>query len=73
MGREMLNGGVSPFVPKCPVLCPVRSSFVNNVPICPRSGPQEGQKRKNGDKMGHSFQFFRGQMGQRPHLASTPI
>ena len=30
--------------------CPRLSSFV---PICPRSGPQEGQKRTNGDKTGH--------------------
>ena len=30
--------------------CPRLSSFV---PICPCSGPQEGQKRTNGDKTGH--------------------
>ena len=41
----MLNGGVSQFVPKCPVL----ASFV---PICPLSRPQKGQKRTNGDKTG---------------------
>ena len=36
--------------PICPEMCPRLSSFV---PICPRSGPQEGQKRTNGDKTGH--------------------
>ena len=54
---------LSPNVPFCPHL----SSFV---PIFPRSGPQEGQKRTNGDKTGHfgtnwetpSFSIY-------PHLA----
>ena len=42
----ILNGGVSKFVPKYPVLSP----FVLS---CPSWGPERGQKRTNGDKPGH--------------------
>ena len=42
--------GVFPNFSRNVPFCPRLSSFV---PICPCSGPQEGQKRTNGDKTGH--------------------
>ena len=45
----MLNGGVSQFVPKCPVLSP----FVLFCPDLSPFRPQDGQKRTNEDKTGH--------------------
>ena len=62
---QMLNGGVSQFVPKCPVLSPF-------VLFCPSLGPGTGTNR---DKRGQTGtkQDISGQIGKRPHLASTPI
>ena len=51
--------GVDPKWGRFPI-CPEMSFFV---PICPRSGPEEGQKRTNGD--------ISGQIGKRPHVGST--
>ena len=42
--------GAFPNLSRSVPFCPRLSSFV---PICPHSGRQEGQKRTNGDKMGH--------------------
>ena len=60
----MLNGGVSQFVPKCPVL----SRFVPFVLFCPDLSPFRAPRRTNGTKRDIS-----GQIGKRPHLASTPF
>ena len=60
----ILNGGVSPFVLKCPGL----SRFVL---VCPNLSPfwaPKRQKRTNGDKPGHF-----GADWEMPHLGSTPI
>ena len=46
----MLNGGVSQYVPKCPVLSP----FVLFCPdLSPFRAPRRKKKRTNGDKTGH--------------------
>ena len=56
-------GGVSQFVPTCPVLSPF-------VLFCPRSGPQEGRKRTNGDKTGHfGTNWETPPFSSYPHLA----
>ena len=46
----MLNGGISQFVPTCPVLSPFVPFFVL---LGARNGDKSGQKRTNGDKTGH--------------------
>ena len=60
----ILNGGVSPFVPKCPVVpvCPLLSRFV----LVP--GPKKDKRGQTGTKRDIS-----GQMGKRLHLGSTPF
>ena len=45
-GKYSLNGGVSQFVPKCPVLSPF-------VLFCPDLSPFRAPRRTNGDKTGH--------------------
>ena len=61
----MLNGGVSQFVPTCPVLSPL-------VLFCPFLGPGAGTNR---DKRGQTGtkRHMSGQIGKSPHLASTPL
>ena len=59
----MLNGGVSHFVPKCPVLSPF-------VLFCPSWGPERGQQRTNGDKTGHfGTKWETPPLSIYPHLA----
>ena len=63
----MLNGGVSQFVPKCPVLSPF-------VLFCPDLSPFRGPRRKrtNGDKTGHfGTNWETPPFSIYPHLAGT--
>ena len=55
-----LNGGVSPFVPKCPVLSP-------SVLFCPDFSSFQAPGRTKEDKQGQNGHF--GQMGKRQDLA----
>ena len=54
----MLNGGVSQFVPKCPVLSPF-------VLFCPSRGPERGQIGTKEDKRGQNG-TFRDKLGNAP-------
>ena len=63
---KSFNGGVSQFVPKCPVLSPLVLFCPD---LCPVLGPAKKDKRgQTGTK-----QDISGQIGKRPHLASSPI
>ena len=56
--------GAFPHLSRNVPFCPRLSSFV---PICPLSGPQEGQKRTNEDKTGHF-----GTNGETPSFSIYP-